>query len=169
MSLGTRLPDSGSALQTIPESHCARGWAGWASPCFGKGQIQKHKVVQEKGKSQDSRGALDSHEAMSLSRGLSLLPTSALGAVCWRLSQATCPKECVLGKKEVWGASWPFTMRHGRTAPGCEGHVQLNTGPHSSSERQTMLPFGHISRDRRSHFNNKSLYAQGSQNVSGNI
>ena len=132
-------------------------------------QIQKHKVVQEKGKSQDTRGALDSHEAMSLSRGLSLLPTSALGAVCWRLSQATCPKECVLGKKEVWGASWPFTMRHGRTAPGCEGHVQLNTGPHSSSERQTMLPFGHISRDRRSHFNNKSLYAQGSQNVSGNI
>lgn len=48
----------------------------------------------------------------------------------------------MLGQKEVWGASWPFTMRRGRTALGCEGHTQLNTGLHSSSERRTMLPFG---------------------------
>lgn len=169
MSPGTQLPDSGSTLQTVPESHCARGWAGCASLCFGKDQIQKHKIVQEKGKSQDSRLALDSPDAVSLSRGLSLLTTSSLGPVCWRLSRATCPEGVCVGTEGGMGASWPFTMRRGRTAPGCEGHTQLNTGLHSSSERRTMLPFGHISRDRKSHLNNKGLYAQGSQNVSRNV
>ena len=103
MSPGTQLPDSGSTLQTVPESHCARGWAGCASLCFGKGQIQKHKIVQEKGKSQDSRLALDSPDAVSLSQGLSLLPTSSLGPVCCRLSRATCPEGVCVGTEGGMG------------------------------------------------------------------
>ena len=120
MSPGTRLPDRqvaaccrlGRSLPGSPQS--GLGWLG----CLRKGQIQEHKVVQEKGTSQDSRPALDSHEVMGLISGLGLLLASALGPVRWRGSRATCPEgACVGTAGAVDGASLLFMMRRGRTAP----------------------------------------------------
>lgn len=120
MSPGTWLPDGQVAAccrlgRSLPGSlQLGLGWPG----CFCKGQIQEHKVVQEKGTSQDSRPALDSHEVKGLIRGLSLLLASALGPVRWRVSRATCPEGVCVGTAEaVGGASLLFMMRRGRTAP----------------------------------------------------